>query len=397
MKKNYNLTMVSCFGGELVLATVVNFLPLLFVTFHESFGIPLQQITLLVTVNFLVQLSVDFLAALWVDRIGYKAGVILAQAFCAAGLASLSFLPDSMPSPFAGLLICVVVYSIGAGLLEVLVSPIMECTPSKHKEAAMSLLHSFYCWGQVLAVLLSVAFFTLFGVENWRILALCWALLPVTVGILFLFAPVNHLIQEGERGMRWQELGKNRLFWVMILMMLCAGASELSVSQWASAFAEKSLGVSKAAGDLAGPMAFAVLMGLGRVLHGSKGKNWDLRKFILISALLCIVSYIMISLIPVPAVNLLGCAVCGFAIAILWPGTLSIAAKALPRGGTAMFALLALAGDLGCSTGPTLVGFVSGHFGDNLKLGILAAMIFPAILLACILFDKTLRQKEPQS
>ena len=261
----------------------------------------------------------------------------------------------------------------------------------------MSLLHSFYCWGQVLAVLLSVAFFTLFGVENWRILALCWALLPVTVGILFLFAPVNHLIQEGEQGMRWQELGKNRLFWVMILMMLCAGASELSVSQWASAFTEKSLGISKAAGDLAGPMAFAVLMGLGRVLHGSKGKNWDLRKFILISALLCIVSYIMISLIPVPAVNLLGCAVCGFAIAILWPGTLSIAAKALPRGGTAMFALLALAGDLGCSTGPTLVGFVSGHFGDNLKLGILAAMIFPAILLACILFDKTLRQKEPQS
>ena len=388
MKKNYKLTMTCCFGNNLVLSTVVNFLPLLFVTFHESFGIPLQQIALFITVNFLVQLTVDFFAAFWVDYLGYKAGVILANGFCAAGLALLSFLPDVMPTPFAGLLICVVVYSMGAGLLEVLSSPIIESTPSQNKAAAMSLLHSFYCWGHVLVVLVSVAFFRVFGMEKWRLLALLWALLPTTVGTLFLFAPVNHLIAEGEERMSWKELGKSKLFWLMVLMMLCAGSCELSVSQWVSAFAEKGLGVSKTLGDLAGPLSFAVLMGLGRVLHVTKGKNWDLRKYLIFSSVLCLVSYAMISLVPNPVVNLLGCAVCGFAIAIMWPGTLSLGAKALPRAGTAMFALLALAGDVGCSIGPTLVGVVSGCFGDNLKLGILSAILFPAVLLLCVLFGK---------
>lgn len=388
MKKNYKLTVTCCFGSSLVLSVVVNFLPLLFVMFHETFGIPLQQIALFITVNFLVQLTVDFFAAFWVDCVGYKAGVVLAHAFCASGLGMLAFLPDVMPTPFWGLLLCVVVYSIGAGLLEVLSSPIMESTPSDNKAAAMSLLHSFYCWGHVLVVLVSLAFFRLFGMENWRLLALLWALLPTTVGILFLFAPVNPLIPEGQERMHWKELGRNKLFWLMALMMLCAGSCELSVSQWVSAFAEKGLGVSKTVGDLAGPLSFAVLMGLGRVLHVTKGKNWDLRRYIIFSAALCLVSYAMISLVPNPVINLIGCALCGFAIAILWPGTLSMGAKALPRAGTAMFALLALAGDVGCSVGPTLVGFVSGHFGDNLKLGILSAMIFPVILLLCVLLGR---------
>ncbi len=388
MKKNYKLTVTCCFGSSLTLSAVVNFLPLLFVMFHESFGIPLQQIGLFITVNFLVQLTMDLLAAFWVDYLGYKTGVVIAHVFCASGLALLSFLPDWMVSPFAGLMICVVVYSMGAGLLEALTSPIMESTPSDNKAAAMSLLHSFYCWGHVTVVLVSVAFFRLFGIENWRFLALFWALLPITVGTLFLFAPVNHLIAEGQQSMTWKELGKNKLFWIMALMMLCAGSSELSVSQWVSAFAEKGLGISKTAGDLAGPLSFAVLMGVGRVLHVTKGKQWDLRKFIIFSSVLCLVSYGLICLVPNPVINLIGCAVCGFAIAILWPGTLSMAAEALPRGGTAMFALLALAGDIGCSAGPTLVGFVSGHFHNDLKIGILAAAVFPVILLLCVLLGK---------
>lgn len=388
MKKNYKLTMTCCFGSYLVQSMVINFLPLLFITFHESFGIPLQQITLLVTVNFLTQLTVDFLAIFFVDKLGYKNGVILAHAFCALGLGCLAFLPEAMGNPFAGLFLSVITYSIGAGLLEVLVSPIMESTPSDNKETAMSLLHSFYSWGHVLVVIVSTLFFRLAGIENWRIMALIWAGLPLCVGILFCFAPVNHLIAEGETGMTWGELGKSKLFWVMVLMMLCAGASEHAVSQWASAFAEKGLGISKTLGDLAGPMAFAILMGLSRVLHSSRGHKWDLRKFIIFSACLCLVSYLMISLVPNPVVNLIGCAICGFSIAIMWPGTLSIAAKALPRGGTAMFAFLALAGDVGCSGGPTLVGMVSGAFGDNLKVGILMACVFPIVMLLCLFRGK---------
>ena len=388
MKKNYRLTMACCFGSSLVQATVVNFLPLLFVLFHERFGIPLQQIALFVTVNFVVQLTVDFFAAFWVDRLGYKTGIILAHTFCASGLALLALLPDLLPTPFAGLMVCVVIYSIGAGLLEVLSSPIVESTPSNNKAATMSLLHSFYCWGHVLVILVSVAFFQVFGIENWRILALIWALLPTTVGVLFLFAPVNSLIAEGEESMSWKELGKNRLFWMMVLMMICAGSSELSVGQWVSAFAEKGLGVSKTVGDLTGPLSFAVLMGIGRVLHVTAGKHWDIRKFITVCSVLCLVSYGMICLVPNPVINLIGCALCGFAIAIMWPGTLSMGAKALPRAGTALFALLALAGDVGCSVGPTLVGVVSGHFGDNLKTGILAAAIFPIILLLCVTLGK---------
>ena len=393
MKKNYKLTMTCCFGSSLVLATVVNFLPLLFVMFHDHLGIPLPQIALFITVNYVVQLTVDFFAAFWVDRLGYRAGMILAHTLCGSGLALLSLLPDLLPTPFAGLMICVVIYSMGAGLLEVLTSPIVESTPSDNKAAAMSLLHSFYCWGHVMVVLVSVAFFQIFGIENWRILALIWALLPATVGILFLFAPINSLVAEGEEAMSWKELGKNKLFWLMVLMMICAGSSELSVGQWISAFAEKGLGVSKTLGDLTGPLSFAALMGIGRVLHVTWGKNWDLRKFMTVCAVLCLVSYGMICLVPNPVINLIGCALCGFSIAIMWPGTLSMGAKALPRAGTALFALLALAGDVGCSVGPTLVGVVSGHFGDNLKTGILAAVIFPIILLLCVLFGKFEEEK----
>lgn len=388
MKKNYKLTMFCCFGGCLVQAMVINYLPLLFVVFQESFGIPLQQITLLVTINFIVQLTVDFLAAFFIDRVGYKVGVIAAQVFCALGLVCLAILPDVMPTPFSGLLTSVILYSIGAGLLEVLVSPIVESTPSDNKETAMSLLHSFYSWGFVMVVLVSTVFFRIFGIEKWRMMALIWAILPAIVGVLFCFAPVNHLIGEGEQGMSRTALCKNKMFWVMVLMMICAGASEQAVCQWASALAEKGLGVSKAVGDLAGPMAFAVLMGSSRMLHSAKGSKWNLRNFIIFSTVLCLISYLMISVVPNPVVNLIGCAVCGFSIAIMWPGTLSIAPKLLPLGGTAMYALLALAGDVGCSVGPTLVGFVSGAFDDNLKVGILTACIFPVLILFCLFKGK---------
>ena len=381
MKKNYQITIYACFVGYVVQAIVNNFVPLLCLTFQKSYGIPLSQITMLVTINFGIQLLVDLLSAGFLDRIGYRAAIVLAHGCSVAGLVSLTILPDLFPNAFTGLLAAVVIYAVGGGLLEVLVSPIMEACPTDNKEKAMSLLHSFYCWGHVAVVLISTIFFRIFGISNWKIMALFWAIIPLLNGIVFAKAPIAALIEEGEKGMSLKELCRNKIFWIFMLMMTCAGASEQAVSQWASAFAEKGLGVSKTIGDLAGPMAFATLMGISRAYYGKYGDKIDLDRFMAYSGLLCILSYLCISLIPVPVLGLAGCAVCGLSVGIMWPGTFSKASASLKGGGTAMFALLALAGDLGCSGGPTLAGIVSGHFQDNLRIGILAAIIFPVVLL----------------
>ena len=380
MKPTYKTTVFACFTGYIVQAIVNNFVPLLFLTFQASYSIPLEQITLLVTVNFCVQLLVDLLATVFVDRIGYRISILLAQVFSAAGLLLLTVLPGILP-PFAGILLAVVVYAIGGGLLEVLVSPIMESCPTDNKEAAMSLLHSFYCWGHVGVVLLSTLFFHFFGIQNWKLLACLWALIPIANTFLFLNAPIAPPVPEGQQALAPKALFKNKVFWALILMMVCAGASEQAVSQWASAFAEKGLGISKTLGDLAGPLTFAVLMGSARAIYGKFGDRIDLHKFMTGSILLCVASYLITALSPWPIFSLIGCGLCGFSVGILWPGTFSHATAALPTGGTVMFALLALAGDLGCASGPTLAGFVSGAMGDNLKAGILAAIIFPLLML----------------
>ena len=384
MKDKYQNTMYACFVGYIVQAIVNNFVPLLFLTFESSYGIPLSQITMLITFNFGIQLLVDLLSAKFVDKIGYRVSIVMAHIFAALGLAGLVVLPDLLPNAFAGLLIAVVIYAIGGGLIEVLISPIMESCPSENKEKAMSLLHSFYCWGHVGVVLLSTLFFWFFGIADWKILALLWVIIPVCNGILFCKVPIAPLIEEGETGMSLWELCKNRIFWILRLMMMCAGASEQAVSQWASTFAEQGLGVSKTIGDLAGPMSFAILMGSARAFYGKFGDRIDLDKFMQASSLLCIVSYLCISLSPSPLFSLIGCSLCGLSVGIMWPGTFSKASAALRNGGTAMFALLALAGDVGCSGGPTLVGFVTGLASDDLKKGILAGIIFPILLIVGI-------------
>ncbi len=391
MKKNkYQLTMYACFIGYIVQAIVNNFLPLLFVTFQKTYSIPLTQITLLITLNFGIQLVIDMLSAGFVDKIGYRASTIIAHVCSAAGLVLLTVLPEAFPDPFAGILIAVFIYAIGGGLIEVLISPILEACPTDNKEKAMSLLHSFYCWGHVGVVLISTLFFTLFGIENWKILAVCWAVVPAVNIILFAKAPIYSLHEEGETGLTLKQLFTRKIFWVMMLMMLCAGASEQAVSQWASTFAEQGLGVSKTIGDLAGPMSFAALMGLSRLLYGKFGDKLDLDKFMRMSCLLCIAAYLCISLVPLPAVGLVGCAVCGFSVGIMWPGTFSKASAAVKGGGTALFAMLALAGDVGCSGGPTLAGFISGCFNGELRAGILAAIVFPVLLLIGIQLAKKL-------
>lgn len=385
MDKAYNKTLIACFVGYIVQAIVNNFVPLLFLTFHSSYGIPMTKITLLITFNFGLQLLVDLLSVTFVDRIGYRASMILAHICAAAGFVLLTILPDAFGDPFVGLLIAVTVYAVGGGLLEVLVSPVVEACPTDNKEKAMSLLHSFYCWGHVGVVLLSTLYFQLFGIENWKTLALIWAIVPVVNMLAFTKVPMANLLEEGDSGMSMKELCGQKLFWVLMLMMVCAGASEQAVSQWASTFAESGLGVSKAVGDLAGPMFFAIMMGSARAFYGKYGDRIDLDRFMLGSCMLCVVSYLCISLVPSAVIGLLACGLCGLSVGIMWPGTFSKASASLTRGGTAMFALLALAGDVGCSGGPTVVGMVSGVLGDNLKLGILAGIVFPVLLFTGIL------------
>lgn len=387
MRSDPQKTMTACFIGYIVQAVVNNFVPLLFVTFQQSYHLPLSRITALITLNFLIQLLVDLLSAAFVDRIGYRASIYIAHGCAAAGIILLTILPEVFPDPFFGILTAVFVYAVGGGLLEVLVSPILEACPTDNKEQAMSLLHSFYCWGHMGVVLISTLFFACFGIQNWKILALCWALIPLGNLILFARAPLYSLNAEGEKGLTIKELFRKKTFWLMMLMMLCAGASEQAVSQWASTFAEQGLGVSKTVGDLAGPMAFAAMMGLSRLIYGKYGDRMDLDRFMGGSCLLCIASYLCISLIPNPVAGLVGCAVCGFSVGILWPGTFSKAAASIKGGGTAMFALLALAGDLGCSGGPTLAGAVSSTFQNNLRIGILSAIAFPALLFVGVLLS----------
>ena len=390
MSNKYVKTIYACFIGYIVQAIVNNFIPLLFLTFQRSYHIPLSKITLLVTINFLLQLGVDLVSIGFVDKIGYRASAILAHVAAVIGLAGLTILPELFSDPFIGIVIAVIICAIGGGLLEVLVSPIVEACPSDNKEKTMSLLHSFYCWGHVAVVLLSTIFFTTAGIQNWKVMALIWALVPLLNIFLFAKVPIAPLIDEEESGMKIGELLKNKVFWVLMLLMVCAGASEQGVSQWSSIFAEKGLSVSKTAGDLAGPMFFAIMMGSSRAFYGKFGERINLNKFMAFSSILCIICYLTISLSPHPVLSLIGCGFCGLSVGIMWPGSFSIASASLPRGGTALFALLALAGDLGCSSGPTVVGFVASAFGDNLQRGILFGTLFPALLLAELLFKKIL-------
>lgn len=388
MKQKYLRTLRACYTGYIVQAIINNFVPLLFITFHTNYKIPMTSITLLITINFLIQLIIDILSAFFVDHIGYRCAMIIAHGCSAAGLFGLIFLPDLMPSPFIGLLLSVTIYALGGGLLEVLLSPIVEALPTDNKEKTMSMLHSFYCWGHVGVVFISTLFFTLFGLQNWKIMAFIWALIPLCNLFIFKTVPICTLTPEDSSGLPLKKLIGMPVFWILMIIMTCAGASEQAVSQWASAFAEQALGVDKSIGDLSGPMLFAVCMGTSRLLYGLYGEKLNLNKAMVRSAILCVIGYCTISLAPRPALSLIGCGICGFSVGIMWPGAFSIAAVILKGGGTALFAFMALAGDLGCSLGPTFAGIIASQTGNNLKLGILCSVIFPLLLITGILLIK---------
>ena len=382
MLNSYKHTKIACYIGYITQAIVVNFAPLLFLTFQNVYNLSREQVTSLITLNFVVQLTVDFLSAKFVDRIGYRMCMIIAHIAAVIGLLGLAFLPGVLPS-YPALLTATVIYAVGGGLLEVLISPIVEACPSDEKSEAMSLLHSFYCWGVMAVVLVSTLLFHIFGIENWKWVACMWAIVPAVNIIFFSRVPIAPIVAEGE-GMRMSELFKAKIFWILLLLMICSGAAELALAQWASAFVESGLHVTKTVGDLVGPCLFALCMGIGRVFHAKLADKIELEKYIMVCGALCVVSYIL-AIVPLGAVvNLAGCSLCGLSVAVVWPGMLSVAAVRCPRGGTAMFALLALGGDIGCTLGPTLVGIVSGANNDDLKTGLLAAIVFPALIIAGI-------------
>jgi len=383
VKNNYNHTVFACYFGYIIQAIVNNFAPLLFLTFRDEFGIPLHRITTLVTINFLFQLFIDVVCAKVVDKIGYRKCIVAAQFFSALGIAGLGILPDLFPNAYTGIIVSILLYATGGGLIEVLVSPIVEACPIKNKKAAMSLLHSFYCWGHLFVVLASTLFFTAFGIKNWRILAFIWSIVPFINTFYFAKVPIAHLTQEGEQ-MNLKELFSSKQFLLFILIMVCAGASEPGISQWASAFAEAGLGVSQTVGDLAGPSLFAITMGTSRVVYSKISEKIDLNRYMTGCAVLCIVAYSVASFSGNPVISLLGCAMCGFSVGVMWPGSFSLASEKFPKGGTAMFAFLALAGDFGCSFGPTVVGFATSVLNDDLKKGIFAAIVFPVMLIIAL-------------
>lgn len=380
---NYNHTIYASYLGYITQAIVNNLAPLLFLIFQDEFFLSLSQITFITTLNFAVQLLVDLISARFVDKIGYRICIVTAHIFAAMGLVGMSVLPKLLSNSYTGLLLAVLLYAIGGGLIEVLISPIVEACPSKNKAAAMSLLHSFYCWGTVAVVGLSTLYLFLFGKGSWIYLPVIWSILPLANGIWFTKVPLERLTEENE-GMSIKELLHAKVFWLFFMLMVAAGASEQAMSQWASAFAERGLGVSKTVGDLAGPCLFSVLMGLSRAFYGKFGEKINLLKFIRGSSLLCIAAYLIAVLCHDPVISLIGCGLCGLSVGIMWPGVFSIASARMPLGGTTMFALLALAGDVGCSGGPTIVGLVSGAFSENLKAGLLAAVIFPIIMFLCM-------------
>lgn len=393
IKTSFKHTIFASYAGYFVQAIINNFVPLLFLTFQNSFGFSYSQISSLIFINFAVQLAVDFLSTYFVDRIGYRKSIVAAHFFAAAGLCLLSVLPYAMNNAFAGVIISIVVYALGSGLIEVIISPLVEACPTENKEGSMSLLHSFYCWGQMCVVLFSTLFFVIAGVSQWRYLSVLWAVVPFLNAFYFLNVPIPKMLGESG-GMGLRQLFRTKTFLLCAVIMFCAGASEIAMSQWASAFAESALGVSKTVGDLLGPCLFAAMMGTARVLYAKLSEKISLDAVMVGSAILCVFSYLVTALSPLPVLSLISCGICGFSVGVMWPGTFSLGAKEIPDGSTAMFAMLALFGDLGCATGPATVGYVTEALGDDLSKGLLFGTVFPAVLIAMLLLVRKGDRKE---
>lgn len=416
-KTNFRQTKIACYIGYVVQAIVINLAPLFFVIFSDRYGIDNSGLGTLVLLNFVVQICTDVVSVRLTAVLSMRMCAVAAHILCCAGLMFMGLLPLVMQNTFLALAIATVFYSVGGGLIEVVISPVIDAIPVESdsetggaKAAAMSLLHSFYCWGQMFGVLISTLLLSFIGNDNWMFIPFIWAVVPLLNTLNFATAPFPKFVSESER----TPVGKiitTKLFAICAVLIICSGASELAVSQWASMLAEKCLGVNKVAGDILGPCAFAMCMGIGRMFYGILGNKIHLAKSLLACSVLCVISYIMISLFKSPIVALWGCSVCGLAVSLMWPGVLSLASREFPKGGAALFSLLAICGDVGCSLGPWLTGIVSdkinlkamaelapfsGLAADqiSLKCGLLVAGVFPlAMIFACVCFIRLKAKK----
>ena len=388
-------TKIASYIGYLTQALTINFAPLLFLTFVDTYDISLSKITLLIAVSFGTQLLTDLFEVKFGSKLNTRATIITAHLLAVVGMTGYAYLPDIMPSHFSGLLICVILSAIGAGIVEVLLSPIVEACPTGNKSAAMSLLHSFYCWGQAGVVILSTLFFTFIGIEHWRILAALWAIIPALGALAFTIVPIYKLEADTKDSDTRKSSSPfaSKLFFIFFILMICSGAAEMAMSQWASTFAESALGVSKSFGDILGPCAFAILMGTARIGYAKLSGRIDLRKFIVICGFLCVAAYLIAALSPSPVISLVGCALCGLAVGVMWPGTYSIATQTVSMDMRA-FALLAVGGDIGCIIGPAAVGWIAGFFGDNLKISFIISAIFPITIIWALLRLKKLKNRK---
>ncbi|MBE6577348.1 MAG: MFS transporter [Ruminococcaceae bacterium] len=383
MKLNAKYTVVACFIGIINQALVINFSPLLFTTFESELGISLAKISTLIAISFITQLLMDFTASKLPRLFNKRITVVIGQICASVGLISLAVLPSILP-PFIALIIATVIGAFGSGIIEVMGNPIIEACPIDNKNKLLTFMHSGYCWGLVLTVALSTLFFHFVGIEHWRLLACLWAIVPAVNAILFSVVPIYKMEAAPAKKSKERSIFHSFIFVAFFVLMVSAGAAEQAMSQWASTFAEQGLGVSKSIGDILGPCAFALLMGLARVLYAKYSEKMNLYKFMMFSSILCVCSYLLAALSPSPILSLIGCAICGFSVGIMWPGTLCMATEQIPHGGVKMFALLALAGDIGCTAGPTAAGFAAELAGNNLSVGFLVSILFPLLMIIFI-------------
>lgn len=395
MKANFKHTLVACYTGYIVQAIVNTLSPLLFIIFNEQLGLSLTEISILITVNFIIQISMDVASTFFINVLGYRKSVIIAEFLATVGLLSMAMFTVCIPNKFVALLASTALMSMGGGIIEVVVSPIVEAIPGDEKASAMSILHSFYCWGQLAVVLLTTLFLAIFGMGAWIALPILYAIVPAIGALMFTIVPVNQL-EAGEKASSIKKLIRQKGFWLMVIIMVCAGASEVSMAQWGSLFAEVTLGIPKSLGDLLGPSVFAICMGLGRIIFGRVADKIRIERWICASFALCILAYLVTTLFDMPIIASVGFALCGISVAILWPGTYSLGAREISYGGTLIFALFALSGDIGCALGPDLVGIVSdavsadgngflsalisgSGISAGLRTGLLLASVFPAV------------------
>jgi fucose permease len=402
---SYKSTFRACYLSTIIQSVVINLAPVLFIVFQDFYFISYEKLGRIVLVNFVIQIITDAFAIRYADRIGYRKCIVTAHILAAAGLCSLGILPYILPCSFAypALITATVIYAMGGGLFEVLISPITDSLPGEAKASTMALMHGFYCWGQVAVVLITTLAIHIIGFSKWYIIPVCWAVLPVINAVNFSRVPLAPIV-AGENKTPLRSLFRSRLFLLALLLMACSGASELAMAQWASLFAEKGLGVTKITGDLLGPCLFALFMGTGRTVYGLFGGKINLRRSLIGCSVMCVLCYLTASLSPNPFLSLAGCSLCGLSVSLMWPGMLSLTAERYPGGGTPMFGTLALFGDFGCSAGPWLTGFISSLVINGnvtvaaeqtgLKAGILSAVIFPAIMIAGVSLLR--KKKEPE-